>query len=441
METTTIDLSPILSSSALTKSVAHFARPKGPDLLERTSSFFEWQSVRRSTRTWPYSRSLDAAPGPETSIRSDAGEAQEGINFASQDYLGLASHPSVHEAAVRAVSDLGPHSAGSPMLLGNTRESLILEKELAAALQTEHVVLFPTGWAAGFGSIVGLVRNHDYIVMDDLAHACLQQGAYAATSNVVRHKHLGTDEAREILRDIRAKDPGAGILVITEGLFSMDSDSPRIEDLQESCHEMGATLLVDVAHDFGALGSTGGGHLEIQGMLGKVDLVMGSFSKTFASNGGFLATHRPEVKQFVKMYGGPHVFSNALSPVQSTVVREALRIVKSDEGSALRGDMLHNARTLRDAFAAAGIQCLGDPSAIVPVPMGSEKVARLTSALSQQSGVLTNLVEFPAVPVGSARLRMQVMARHSEENCRTAARRIVECHTRALECLAAEDKT
>ena len=139
-------------------------------------------------------------------------------------------------------------------------------------------------------------------------------------------------------------------MVITEGLFAMESDAPDLAAFQEACRENGATLLVDVAHDLGALGPGGGGMIAAQGLLGKVDLVMGSFAKTFASNGGFLASHSPAAKQFAKYYGNPHMFSNALSPVQAAVASEAIRIVRSPEGDDLR-ERLTRAR--RHACATA----------------------------------------------------------------------------------------
>jgi glycine C-acetyltransferase len=301
-----------------------------------------------------------------------------------------------------------------------------LEQALAEALKTEHVLLFPSGWGAGFGAIAALVRPDDYVILDHLAHACLHQGANAATNNVLRHEHrdLGAIEAH--LKAIRARDTRNSILVVTEGLFSMDSDSPDIERMQTICHENGATLMVDVAHDFGALGPGGGGQLAIQSMLGKVDLVVGAFSKTFSSNGGFVATHSPAVRQYMKVFGGPHIFSNAISPVQSAVVIEALRIVRSAEGDALRNQLMNNINMLRHALAVCGITCLGDPSPIVPAPIGSEKVARTASGILGRRGVFANLVEFPAVGIGSARFRLQVMSGHTSDHIRTAAEQVVE---------------
>jgi glycine C-acetyltransferase len=418
-------LSPEERERILTQSSAHFRNPSGSDLLQRAGRFHDYIERRSRYGLWPYSRALQAATGPRTTVSDIHGSAREGINFASQDYLGLSQHARVIDAGIEAMRRFGPHSAGSAVLLGNTSLSLELEQRLADLLQMEHVTLYPTGWAAGYGAIAAFVRPRDYVVMDYLSHACLQQGAAAATPQVVHFNHNDAGDLCTRLADIRARSAHAGIMVVTEGLFSMDSDTPDIGALQDVCREHGATLLVDVAHDLGAMGPGGGGALAAQGLLGKVDLVMGSFSKTFASNGGFLAAHSPAVKQFAKYYGNPHMFSNALSPVQAGVVMEAIRIVRSTEGDMLRERLLAAVSALRDGFASHGIACYGSPSAIVPVPFRNDRLARLASRRIAESGVFVNLVEYPAVPVGEARLRMQVMAAHDVGQAKEAVERII----------------
>ncbi|WP_240359562.1 aminotransferase class I/II-fold pyridoxal phosphate-dependent enzyme [Pyxidicoccus trucidator] len=354
-------------------------------------------------------------------MRCERGISYQGLNFGSQDYLGLSTHPEVVAAGHRAIEQYGLHSAGSAMFGGNTPPALMLEKALAEHLQMPHVVLFSTGWSAGFGAISGLVRPDDHVVMDALSHQSLQQGAAAATQNVSRVPHLNNRAMRRKLQEIRARDTRNGVLVVTEGLFSMDSDVPRLEELQSICHEFNATLLVDVAHDLGALGPRGTGSLGVQGLLGKVDLVVGTFSKTFGSTGGFMATRSPAVRQFVRIMGGPHIFSNALLPLQAAVVLESLRIVRSEEGEALRAKARENSLALRGAFLERGIQCLGEPSNVVPVPVGDPKVARLASKLVLERGVSANLVEYPAVRVRDSRFRVLVMSSHTPEQVRRAA--------------------
>lgn len=411
---TTIDLSPS-TSEAFTMHLGQFANPKGAHLLDRTQPLGEWLDLRAELNTWPYARTLQDRPGTETVLQSQNDRRVIGMNFGSQDYLGLSAHPAILAAAKAALDEFGPHAAASPMLQGNTVPGRHLERDLGEALEMEHVMLFPTGWAAGFGVITGLVRPTDSIVIDQLSHACLMQGARAATENVYLFRHNDAEALRQRLARIRAKDAENAIMVVSEGLFSMDSDSPEIEKLQSACREFGAVLMMDVAHDFGAAGPRGTGQLGIQRMLGKVDLVMGSFSKTFSSNGGFVATNNRAARQFLGIYGGSHIYSNGISPVQSAVAREALRIVRSGEGTALRERSFDNILRLRAGFESRGIECLGNPSNVVPVMCGDETAAKITSRLLEENGLIANLVEFPAVPRGTARFRFQIMASHSEE--------------------------
>ncbi len=392
-----------------------FIEPEGTHLTERTRALGQWLAERAELNTWPYARALEQAPAPTTRIRSQNNRLVAGYNFGSQDYLGLAQHPAIRDAAIRALMEYGPHAAASPMLQGNTQLSRRLEAEVAELVNMDHVLLFPTGWAAGFGAIVGLVRSYDHIVIDQLAHSCLMQGARAATQNIRFFRHNDAAELRRKLRRIRNKDTSHAILVVSEGLFSMDSDSPDIAALQEVCSEYGAVLMVDVAHDLGAQGPGGSGQIGLQNMLGKVDLVMGSFSKTFASNGGFVATHDLSVKQYLGIYGGSHTYSNAISPVQCGVVLEALRLVRSAEGDHLRARSKANIHHLREGFRARGVETLGEPSNVVPVTVGDERLARWTSRLLEENGLIANLVEYPAVARNRARFRFQVMASHAAE--------------------------
>jgi len=402
--------------AALTGSMRDFRVPGGADLLRRTEGFFKWQDLRRKNSLWPFSRATEDGPGTVCQAQDDSGNKMRGVNFASQDYLSLSSHPAVKSAAKETIDRCGVHSAGSPALVGNTSHSVALERKIADFLKMEEAVLYPTGWAAGFGIIKGLVRSADHVVMDMLSHSCLQEGAHAATTNIHLFRHLDNEYCRNILTKIRSKDKENGILVVTEGLFSMDSDTPDLAALQRLCHEFNATLVVDVAHDLGCLGEDGRGHIGMQNMLGKTDLVMGSFSKTFASNGGFVACKSRAVKEYLRFYSAPATFSNALSPAQAATVLKAFEIVDSAEGRTLRAALMANVLNLRQELREADLDYYGDPSAIVCVKMGTEGLARLVSKQLVELGLIANLVEFPAVPKGAARIRMQVMANHSAQN-------------------------
>ena len=413
----------------LSGSFAEFARPSGKCLIARTAPIVPWIQARREARVWPYARAVHGGIGATTHAEGETLEVREGLNFATQDYLSLSSHPAVLDAAEFAIRRYGLHSGGSSALQGRSNISRALEREIGDLLEMEHVVLFSSGWGAAFGVVTALIRPNDHIIMDRLAHASLQAGAAAATANISRIEHLSTEALRLALQEVRASDKENGILVITEGLFSMDSDSPDLRAMQSICHEYHATLLVDVAHDFGSLGPGGSGHIGREEMLGEIDIVMGAFSKTFASNGGFVATRHAGVRSYVEAFGGPHAFSNSMSPVQVATVRESLRIVRSVEGDERRASLMANVSTLRGALGAHGLRCLGDPSAVVPVMVGHTALARIASGEVLKRGLFSNLVEFPAVGVRAARFRMQVQSSHTPAQALRAANIMAETIT------------
>jgi 7-keto-8-aminopelargonate synthetase-like enzyme len=416
-----LSLTEVDPAEALTGSMRDFRELRGINLLTRVEGFYRWQELRRRHNLWPYSKSTEEAPRAICSAKDDAGHSFRGLNFASQDYLGLSSDPEIKETAKAVIEEYGVHSAGSSALAGNTKYSLRLEETISRFLNLEHTVLYPTGWAAGYGVIKALVGANDHVVMDGLSHACLQEGANSATRNVHLHGHLNLQSLRRHLNRIRARDAEAGILVVTESLFSMDSDVPELAAMQDMCRELDATLLVDVAHDLGAMGEGGRGFIGAQNMLGKIDIVMGSFSKTFASNGGFVACNSPAVRQYLKFYGCSATFSNALSPVQAATVKTAFDIVQSDRGRDLRRLLLKRVLQLREHLTKAGLEVIGTPSAIVPVVVGDEALARMVSRRLPELGLVANLVEYPAVAKGNARFRFQVMPNHTAENVAEAA--------------------
>jgi len=417
----THDILKLIDSGALEGSFADFVRLSGKNLDLRTQGYHEWRRNRLEQGVWPFSTQLQSTPGPEATVIDAAGTERTGVNFASYDYLGLSTHTEVRAAAIEAINRYGMHTAGAPILQGNSPLSWRLQEAIAEMLGLPHVVLFPTGWTAGYGVITALIRTKDHVVLDQYAHNCCVQGAMAATHNVHRVRHLSTDAFVRQLRRIRATDAENAILVVTEGIFSMNGDSPDLEALQSACREYEATLLVDVAHDLGAVGPGGAGIVGLQGLLGKVDLVIGSFSKVFAANGGFAATSSTAISEYLRAAAPSRTFSNAISPPQCAAVLKAVEIVRSAEGDLLREKVSHVAQVLRETLATSGVVCLGKPGPLVPVLLGREAVGRITAALCFDGGVLANLIEYPAVSVGACRLRMQVMATHTSAQAQQAA--------------------
>lgn len=429
------DFEPI-EDAFLSGVTSDYISSQGTDLLARWDGHAHWCNGRLRNGIEPFSKTILSGVGKEVTACQRDMSAFTGVNFASQDYLSLAGHPAIRAAATQAASRFGVHSAGSAALMGNTRLSVELELQLADFLGYADCTVFPTGWGAGYGAIRTLVRPTDHVLIDVLAHACLREGARNATAKVHTFPHLSNAAVERRLQRIRRDEPEAGILVVTETVFSMDSDVPDLAELQGICSRHGAILLVDVAHDLGCIGPTGRGILEWQGMVGRIDLVMGSFSKTFASNGGFVATNSPSLKLALRYNCGPLTFTNALSPIQAAVVLKALEIVRSPEGAARRECLMANILHLREMMEEAGFRLLGRPSAIVPVILGDSAASRLTTRYALATGGMVNLVEYPAVSRNTCRWRLQVMADHTPENIERFVRIAVHARENAQAHLA-----
>jgi 7-keto-8-aminopelargonate synthetase-like enzyme len=283
----------------------------------------------------------------------------------------------------------------------------------------EDAVVYPTGWAAGYGVPVALIRSEDLVLMDALSHNCIQEGARSCGGEVKKFRHNDLGHLEELLAAARTAQAERGIFVMIESLYSMDSDSPDLGAMLDLCERYEAISILDVAHDFGSMGATGRGLLDtIPGR--QPDVVLGSFSKTFGANGGFAAA-KAGVVNYLRYYSPTNLFSNAISPMQTYVAMKAFEIAFSAEGDALRRALMERVLRLRGAMEARNLYVHGDPSPICPVFVGGEPLARLTSKHVFHLGMAANLVEFPAVARGKARFRFQVMANHKLEDMDRAA--------------------
>jgi len=392
---------------------ATFLAPEGPDLLERLGGMANWRGARNSHAVWPYERTTRGAVGPEATFGQNGHRATV-TSFGFQDYLSLSRHPQVIDATIEAVRQYGPHSASAPFWQGNSTLTDDVCGLLSELTGLPHIVLFPTGWAAGFGAIQALVRPYDHVVFDRLSHASLQTGLYASTQKLHGFRHNNLENVRSTLSEIRSSDTANGILVVTESLFSLDADYPDLAALQDVCHEYGATLLVDSAQDLGAVGPGGTGNLGVQGMTGKVDLQCGSFSKTFSHIGGFVASHSPAVEHHIRVFASTYMFSNAPTPPGLAAARESMLIVRSEEGERRRERLLRNSLHFRAGMMAHGVDCLGEPGPFVPISVSDVALAARMGTELMNRGVAVNLVEFPAVKLGTARFRFQLMSDHTE---------------------------
>jgi glycine C-acetyltransferase len=399
----------------LTALALDFMQTEGTDLLGRWRRLGRFWDARLAARLDPHFRVAVDQPRPECGVLTRSRERLNGVNFAAQDYLSLAYHPALRQAAIEAVGRWGVHTTGSIAEQGGSVPLLLLEERLVDFLCCSEVATFPTGWAAGYTAVRALVRELDHVVIDPLAHDCLQEGAVSATHNVHRVLHGSHDALCKRLGQIRSSSATAGILVATQSLFPLDSSVPDLRAIRDVCRAYKATLLVNVSHDLGAIGQGGLGFVGEQGMVGEADVIVGSFSKTFGSNGGFVASRDVGLKQALRTLPGPYLCSNALSPVQASIVIAALEVIRSREGAQRRHQLAANVQRLREGLKVHGFRILGRSSAIVPVWLGNVAEARVITRSALANGGLVTLTEHPVVSRTSSRWRLQVMADHSAE--------------------------
>lgn len=406
---------PQFDERALGGAFGEFFSKDEPNFLKRCAVEADWLDARLAAGLDSYQCYTNGISGTEVQRGFRDADLVKGINFGSQDYLSLSAHSALVDEVSNVAKHYGLHSAGSAALAGILDIALDLEAELAGFLGYQDTTLFPIGWAAGYGIVSGLVLPSDHVVIDQLAHSCLQEGARISTGNIHTFPHLSNAGVKRRLERIRSNDEKAGILVVTESLFSMDSDSPDISELQQICRDYGAVLVVDCAHDLGACGESGRGVLEEQNMIGQVDVLIGTFSKSFASIGGFVASNETGLKTKLRSSCGPSTFTNAMTPLQVGVLRKALEIIRSDEGRERRERLAANVQYMRAQLRDAGFVVLGEPSAIVPVVLGSPAVSRIATKLANEAGGFVNLVEYPAVAKNKCRWRIQMQSDHSFE--------------------------
>ncbi|MBP7142627.1 MAG: pyridoxal phosphate-dependent aminotransferase family protein [Opitutaceae bacterium] len=360
----------------------------------------------------PYDRRLLEGPKPFSSVRERNGAVFEGLNFASSDYLGLSTHPLVKQAAASATHRLGSNSAGSAALAGMTDSSDLLARRLGSLVQLPQVALFSSGWAAGYGTLRALVKPGDAVVMDACISSGVRCGASASTRRLLTYRHLDTDHAHRCLRHLRATQTRQAAFLVTCGLFPVDGSSADLSSLHQLCLEFDAYLVVDASHDIACTGSGGAGEIEIQSLLGKVPVVIGSLSKTLASNGGFVAVEQPELCDYIRARSPTYLFSSTLSPAQVAAATQALAIVGSPEGAARRAALRRSVIALRAALVQEGLEPGDGLGPIVTVPVGNESVARQSVRCCSELGVLLNLAEYPLVPKAKSQLRLQMMTGH-----------------------------
>ncbi|MDQ3850277.1 MAG: aminotransferase class I/II-fold pyridoxal phosphate-dependent enzyme [Actinomycetota bacterium] len=356
----------------------------------------------------PYFRTLDGPAGPVVEM-----EGAERVMLGSNNYLGLTGDPRVMDGARAALETYGTGLTGSRLLNGTIALHLELEREIAEWMRTEDAIVFTTGHQANVGTLGTLLAPGDTVVADSGDHASILDGCLLSKAKLRVFRHNRMDKLERTLE--RAAGDGGGILVVVDGVFSMEGDVAPLPRIVELCARFGARLMVDEAHAAGVLGARGAGSAELLGVEERVDLRMGTFSKSLASCGGFVAGTR-DVIDFLRIQSRAFLFTAAAVPAAVGAALAALRIIRSEEGPPLLARVLDNAAYLHAGLRERGFRVVehaGDAmTPIVPVMVGDDWKAVLLWRALYDAGVFTNVALHPAVPPGGALLRTSVMATH-----------------------------
>jgi 8-amino-7-oxononanoate synthase len=331
------------------------------------------------------------------------------IMAGTNNYLGLTFDPQCIAAGQRALAEAGTGTTGSRMANGTYRAHLELEAELAAFFGMPHAMVFSTGYAANLGTLVALLGEGDAVLLDSEAHASLFDGCRMSGADIFRFKHNDPDGLAKRLRRLgeRARDA----LIVVEGLYSIRGDCAPLAEYAAVKAEHGGYLFVDEAHSLGVFGDRGRGLAEAQGVLDQTDFVVGTFSKSLGSIGGFCASRHAELGLF-RYASRPYIFTASPCPSVIATTREALRHVA--DCPELRTRLWHNARRLYAALEALGLQLGPHVSPVVGVSFADRAVALRCWQCLLDDGVYTNLILPPAAPEGGSLIRVSVTAAHED---------------------------
>ncbi|HEY3350677.1 MAG TPA: pyridoxal phosphate-dependent aminotransferase family protein [Thermoanaerobaculia bacterium] len=337
---------------------------------------------------------------------------REMVMLGSNNYLGLTSHPKIKEAAIAAVRKYGAGCAGSRLLNGTLDIHVQLEERLAAFMKKPACVTFSTGFLVNLGVLSSLAGKGDTIYLDRQDHACIFDGARLAVgADIKKFKHNDPADLRRLLA-ISGERSGGRMLVI-DGVFSMEGDIAPLPEYADICDDYDMALMVDDAHGVGVLGKHGRGTAEHFGLEDRTDLIMGTFSKSLATVGGFVVGE-PDVIKFIKHRARALMFTAAPPPASVAAVLAALDIIESEPERRER--LWENTRFMLTALRAIGFDCGESSTPVIPVVVGPDMVAFKMAKMLENEGVFVNAVVSPASPPGRAIIRTSYMATHTKEH-------------------------
>ena len=371
------------------------------DVFQKCQEYELAESLRRAG-LYNYFRSIESAQDPVVTI-----DGRRIVMLGSNNYLGLANHPEVKQAAIRAIERYGTGCAGSRLLNGTLDLHVELEDRLAAFMQREAALTFATGFQVNLGVLSCLLGRQDVVFLDSLDHACIIDGARLGFAKMVKFKH---NDMKDLERKLALTPDDVGKLIVVDGVFSMEGDVCKLPDLVRLKRQYGARLMVDDAHGLGVLGQHGRGTAEHFGLDTDVDLVMGTFSKSLAAAGGFIAGDR-YIVDFIRHHARAQIFSAAPPPALAAAVLAALDIVIREPER--RAQLWENTRYMQHELESLGFDTAGSETPVIPMVVGDDRTVFSMVSRLHEDGVFVNPVITPAVPPGRAMIRTSYMATHS----------------------------
>jgi 8-amino-7-oxononanoate synthase len=372
------------------------------DLFEKCHKWTRAEEAK-AAGLYPYFMPLDDTEGTEVTIGD-----KKLVMIGSNNYLGLTTHPKVREAAIEATRRLGTSCTGSRFLNGTLSWHLELEQRLAEYVEKEAALVFSTGYQVNVGTISSLIGRSDVAITDKDDHASIVDGCHMSFGKMRRFRH---NDVKDLERVLSALPLECGKLVVVDGVFSMGGDIAPLPDISPLCKKHGARLMVDDAHAIGVLGGGKGTSIHL-GVNDDVDLVMGTFSKSFASLGGFIAGSEPVI-DYIKHTARSLMFSASMPPGNLAAVSAALDVMIEEPERIERVNQLGD--RMRLEFQRLGFNTGPSQTPIIPIVIGDESATLLTWKLLFEEGVYTNPVVSPAVPANLCLLRTSYMATHTDE--------------------------
>jgi 8-amino-7-oxononanoate synthase len=377
------------------------------DVLQKCADYSFANEVRRAS-LYPYFRQISSPQDPVVTI-----DGEKVIMLGSNNYLGLTSHPEVKEASAKAVLKYGTGCAGSRFLNGTLDIHVELDERLAAFMKAEAALTFSTGYQVNLGVLSCLLGRHDVAILDKLDHASILDGVRLGFGKSLKYKHNDMADLEAKLQ--RAGDKGK--LIVVDGVFSMEGDLAPLPEITALKSQYGARLIVDDAHGLGVFGENGRGTPEHFGVEHEADLIMGTFSKSLATVGGFICG--PEhVVDYIRHHARSQIFSAAAPPGAAAAVLKALEIVEREPDR--RKQLWENTNFMKRELEGLGFDTGASESPVIPLLIGDDLTAFMVAKRLGEEGVFVNPIIAPAVPAGQAMIRTSFMATHTREHLEQA---------------------